>query len=309
MGTIVVLGMHRSGTSCVARALHEGGMYLGENLLNHVASDNLEGHWESRDAIEINDDILSASGASWHQVPEDLTLVAPPGIDARMAEFLEQLAAQPIHGFKDPRTLITFPLWQPHLADARYVACLRHPYNVADSLARRVLEWKWEQGLQMWAEYNLRLLHYTSEVDPASVFWFDFDAEPARAKQLLRRLVTALGLEAKEDRFNSFLRHHEAQPEIKEPHLAELYAALRERVAAQQAQLEASQSLVEAVLCPAAPQPGVQEQVDQLRGVNLRHDELLQRQQASIWSLESEVRASQSRYDDLQGHWAALAQQ
>lgn len=302
MATIVVLGMHRSGTSCVARALHEGGMYLGENLMNHVASDNLEGHWEARGAVNINDEILAASGAAWHQVPQDLTLVPPAGIEERMAVFLKQLASRPIHGFKDPRTLITLPLWKPHLAQAKIVACLRHPYNVATSLSRRVIDWKWEQGLELWARYNSRLLSFTSEADPGSVYWFDFDAEPAAAEETLRGLVSALGLQAKDEQFNSFLRHHEEQPPIEDSNLAELYEALRQRAGAQPARVESGTS-------PAQAEPRANGEFQRLRSVNLRHDELLQRQQASIWTLESELREARSRYDELRGRWGALAEQ
>jgi hypothetical protein len=309
MPTIVVLGMHRSGTSCVARALHEGGMYLGDKLMNQVASDNLEGHWEAWNAVQINDDILTASGAQWHRLPLDLTLAPPEGIDQRIEQFLEELAVQPVHGFKDPRTLITFPVWEPHLSDARIVACLRHPYNVATSLARRVIDWRWEQGLELWMEYNLRLLHYTSEVDPAWVYWFDFDAEASAADEALRGLITALGLQPKQEHFNSFLRHHDELPRIEDPRLAELYDALRERARSQRPSAAAPRAPAEQTVCGDAAASEARRELRQMRLVSVRHDELIQRQQASIWTMSCELQQARARCEDVQNQCSALAEQ
>jgi hypothetical protein len=55
---IVVLGMHRSGTSTVTKSLELMGVGLGANL--HPAGfDNPKGFWEDRERIEINDKLLN----------------------------------------------------------------------------------------------------------------------------------------------------------------------------------------------------------------------------------------------------------
>ena len=58
---ILVLGMHRSGTSALTRMLNILGCALPDNLLGSNQS-NPEGHWESLRAIEINDALLAALG-------------------------------------------------------------------------------------------------------------------------------------------------------------------------------------------------------------------------------------------------------
>ena len=51
-----IAGMHRSGTSMVARALHEAGLYLGEEPdLMRPGPDNPEGFWERTEVVAVND--------------------------------------------------------------------------------------------------------------------------------------------------------------------------------------------------------------------------------------------------------------
>ena len=47
------MGMHRSGTSLVTRALQALGVSLGENLSTEAFPDNVKGHWEDRDVLAI----------------------------------------------------------------------------------------------------------------------------------------------------------------------------------------------------------------------------------------------------------------
>ncbi len=132
---LVVLGMHRSGTSCVTRMLHHLGVYLGENYCTEPMPSNLIGHWEARDVVEINDQILSLSGGSWQSVPKQLSW--NHDCEQKIKRVLAQFAARPLYGWKDPRTTVTFPAWKSHLTDYVVLACVRHPLAVAQSLEVR----------------------------------------------------------------------------------------------------------------------------------------------------------------------------
>ena len=59
---IIVLGMHRSGTSALARVLNLLGVDLGTNLLP-AAEDNETGFWEHRDLVLVNEEVLRHSAA------------------------------------------------------------------------------------------------------------------------------------------------------------------------------------------------------------------------------------------------------
>src|SRR5882757_9769286 len=65
---VVVLGMHRSGTSAVTRGLEVLGVELGERLLPPDMNTNAAGHWEDIDLNQLNMDALRALGTDWHHL-------------------------------------------------------------------------------------------------------------------------------------------------------------------------------------------------------------------------------------------------
>ena len=74
---VLVLGMHRSGTSALARGLEMLGVYLGNDFLS-PQPDNPTGYWEDRNIYELNERLLAAFGLKW----EDVALID----DARWEE-------------------------------------------------------------------------------------------------------------------------------------------------------------------------------------------------------------------------------
>ena len=73
---ICVLGMHRSGTSLLARILNLIGVDLGpdEVLTTEPVADNPKGYWEHHEITAISDAILKRHGGSWDEPP-----LLPPG--------------------------------------------------------------------------------------------------------------------------------------------------------------------------------------------------------------------------------------
>jgi hypothetical protein len=142
---ILVLGMHRSGTSAVTRVLNLLGADLPGDLLP-TAPDNPRGFWESRDLVAIHDELLAAAGSSW----DDWSRIEPgalPGataarLRARLLAFLaEHFDASRLFVLKDPRMCRLVPFWRGVLqefhADVRVVIPVRNPVEVAASLADR----------------------------------------------------------------------------------------------------------------------------------------------------------------------------
>src|SRR5688500_16955298 len=75
---LVVLGMHRSGTSALTRVLSLLGADLPGRLLD-PRPDAVRGYWESADLVAIHDRLLEAAGLAWHEVtpfPESWWLTA-----------------------------------------------------------------------------------------------------------------------------------------------------------------------------------------------------------------------------------------
>jgi hypothetical protein len=139
---VLVLGMHRSGTSLVTRLVSLLGVALcsTDDLLAGLPA-NPRGHWESKSLLRFDDRLLRELDSSWF---------CPPSIDRgelaqRLAPYRERgLAAlreaHPRRPFvwKDPRACLLLPFWT-NVLERRgvYVVVARHPTEVAESLERR----------------------------------------------------------------------------------------------------------------------------------------------------------------------------
>ena len=142
---LLVLGMHRSGTSALARGLAVLGADLGDELLPEHPC-NPRGFFEDRDIYACNKALLGALGLAWADAapvePRRLVALAAGETGAQALELVRRkIAGRPLPAFKDPRMSRLLPFWRPVLAAAGLMpACLlalRHPDAVAQSLARR----------------------------------------------------------------------------------------------------------------------------------------------------------------------------
>ena len=163
---VCILGMHRSGTSLVARLLNLRGLELGpaEGLLP-AAQDNPSGFWEHKSFHEINDEILSRLGGRWDKPPqfapgwEKASTLGP--LYQRAREIIEKhFSRLSCWGWKDPRNSLTIPFWRELLPDLTFVICVRHPLDVYKSLRRR--DWfSRSRGTRLWTLYTLAALRHT----------------------------------------------------------------------------------------------------------------------------------------------------
>ncbi len=141
---VLVLGMHRSGTSLLARVLNLLGVELGENLLPSTAA-NETGFWEHREVVALHTEVYAVFGHDWNSVSK---LPALWWEDDRVRPLREKLAAMLKHDFsgnrlwgvKDPRLCDMLPMWRAVLAElnvtALCVLTFRNPVEVAKSLAK-----------------------------------------------------------------------------------------------------------------------------------------------------------------------------
>lgn len=142
---VLVMGMHRSGSSAITRVLNLLGCALPLTLMP-PAHDNPEGYWESQRLADFNDEILALAGTRWDDwLPVNAhfaeTLIWPQlvarGREALRAEFGDA----PLFVLKDPRNCKLGTYWPEVLAaegiDAVFVVPLRNPIEVARSLATR----------------------------------------------------------------------------------------------------------------------------------------------------------------------------
>ena len=196
---LCILGMHRSGTSCLTGSLQQGGLFLGKH---HTWNEyNRKGNRENQDVVNLHESIFKSNGLNWKQPLRPAswkTLWRHPAPVwqaqhvARAREILAEYADQPLWGFKDPRTLMLLKGWRTLVPDMEFVGIYRHPLAVAQSLASRpALPVSIEEGLRMWYDYNRELLRAWRR-HPFPVLCFDWSEE--RFHHALEQLHLQLGL-------------------------------------------------------------------------------------------------------------------
>ena len=168
---LVVVGMHRSGTSAITGTMAALGFntpHANDLMVWHESNPE---HWESRTMVRVDDQLLRKMGGSWEAPPArepgwetDPVIIERPDPDAVTVA----AAAYPDKGplvWKDPRVCLLLPYWLRVLP--RPVAALlvwRDPLPVARSLARRD-EMHLADGLALWERYNRTALEDLVGVD------------------------------------------------------------------------------------------------------------------------------------------------
>lgn len=253
-GAVLVLGMHRSGTSALTRGLEVLGIDLGRNLKEPVPGDNDKGFFEDWALSTINDELMALKGGRW----DSLAISALSKSDEDAINVLKLRALTEIErafsdsiffAFKDPRTSRTLPFWKDVLARRGvkpfYIVAFRNPMSVADSLAAR-------DGFDRRRSYHLWLLHTLSavkETEGEARVFVDFDELVEDPETVLKRVAAMIddprivpGAQALQVYKREFLdrelrRHHNQNNQLDLDRAAstfvnDVYALLRREAAA-----------------------------------------------------------------------------
>ena len=185
---VLVLGMHRSGTSSLAGAMVRLGVAPPLNLIP-AGEENPKGFWESAVIVALNDEILAAGGSHWEDWrPFDPARIEPAAAytlktRARSA-LIREFGEASLAVVKDPRICRLMPFWSSVLEDsgwsARALLPLRSPLEVASSLERRN-GIPLGLGCLIWLRHVLDAEAGTRGMRRAVVDWNDFLHDPARA--------------------------------------------------------------------------------------------------------------------------------
>jgi hypothetical protein len=223
---LIVMGMHRSGTSLVASMLSRAGVFLGADRNSHDESHFFRG---------LNDLVFHAAHAEW-----DWPLALAPlyadatTCDALIAELEARVRSRESRrflglrrwlrartpdriagpwGWKDPRTTCTLPFWLRVFPDARVVNVYRDGVDVAASLVRRERERQGrlakdvrssrcldaEQSFALWAEYVEISLDVTEELPPSRVRDVRYESLIEKPEERIRELFAFVGVDPGEE--------------------------------------------------------------------------------------------------------------
>jgi hypothetical protein len=249
-GIVVVLGMHRSGTSLCANLLQALGIDMASEP--SPSPENRRGHWERPAINALNDRVLAMFNRGWHQQAHVLSLPEGWWRDPRIGPIQDEIAAllQPMlawstpFGFKDPRTARLLPLWHGVFerlgVDPIYVYCIRDPAQVARSVAARDAFHR-GQAEYRWLIYNADAIAGVGDKNLCIVPYEDWFGS---AGPNIRRLAAFVGAAGRDDAghldrivaalVDAGLRHDDTAPDtVARPICRKLHGAVLECVAAQ----------------------------------------------------------------------------
>src|SRR5438105_2739344 len=200
---VLVLGMHRSGTSLCSHLLSALGVDMADEIPGpgHTspAPDNPRGHWERWEIAEFHDRILGLFNRDYFGRFHDFALPVAWWADPRVAQirleivaFLETRMGNAYFGFKDPRTVRLMPVWHQIFNELKLapkvVLCLRNPAQIARSLHER-------DGLDpangeyRWLVHMIDFFRYASNFDFCAVEYEEWFDNPAGNIEKLRKFL------------------------------------------------------------------------------------------------------------------------
>ncbi len=189
---VIVIGMHRSGTSLVAAMLARLGVYMGSGTeLAAAGADpalRSSGYAEAGEFFRLNELLLRRAGATWDRVEPFLerrrgggarsdVLLLAAATYGPLQPFLRGLprGGRGAWGWKDPRSTLTLPYWLALFPEARVLHVRREREATAASVHRRAVAWS--EGPGAHARVSGRDLLAAGLADPARA-----------ARALLRRV-------------------------------------------------------------------------------------------------------------------------
>ena len=195
-GRIVVLGMHRSGTSCVGELLAAMGAYFGPAAMGTGGNvENPHGLFERRDLRRLCHFILQQARAEWWATSRFSPGRLPPEARTQVADMLApmlvDLDAHEPWFIKEPRLCILLPMLCAQLGPVVAVCVWRDPLEVAQSLHTRDAM-PLEFGIALWERYVRA--SFGAGVPSVMISYNQLIADPAGASRKLLDDLGALGI-------------------------------------------------------------------------------------------------------------------
>ena len=195
---VVIIGMHRSGTSAIAKSLECTGVNLGNKLMPPCLNDNDLGFFEDIDIVEFNENLLKECGKNWYDTQKinyfDTERLIRNGYLLQGIELIRnKVHASKYFGFKDPRTAALLPFWEQIFATfefkVSFVLAIRNPLSIVRSLQQRN-EFEPEQGYYLWINHILQSLSFLKNKNFIGVNYDKLLADPYTQ---IKRIASLIG--------------------------------------------------------------------------------------------------------------------
>jgi len=188
---LILLGMHRSGTSLFASWLDKCGINMGDKMLG-AGIGNLKGHYEDLEIYEFHEKVLKKNKSNYLiQKPNPLKFDKNDYDNAKLIYQSHMKASS--WGWKDPRTCLAINFWHSIIPNYKIIFIFRDFNQVVDSLFRRNInnykqrknillktyKVNFEHGilknrmannyLRTWIEYNRSVINHLNVIDKRNV--------------------------------------------------------------------------------------------------------------------------------------------
>ena len=192
---VIVLGMHRSGSSVTSSLCHHLGVNMGKDLMNGKP-DNPFGHFEDKEFVGINEKILKECGSSWDFPPSKNQLFY---LKKNFSNELEVLIGKRTGtwGWKDPRTCLTIDLYFQKLKNPYFIICEREKDDIAKSLQVRnkIPLWAGKKLVQI---YERRITDFLAEYSISKVIKVRYETLKHNPHHVVFELDKFLGMNSTE---------------------------------------------------------------------------------------------------------------
>ncbi|MCF6172211.1 MAG: sulfotransferase domain-containing protein [Campylobacteraceae bacterium] len=155
---ILVLGMHRSGTSALTGVLNMLDVYLGSELMGATFA-NEQGYFENNHLFRLNEKLLSQIASSWDDTFYNESKVENMKETDELKETIQkEFEFANVFAIKDPRLIFLFPVYKKILEElnieVKIILPYRNPIEVANSLNKRD-DMSLEKGMLLWVYHFL----------------------------------------------------------------------------------------------------------------------------------------------------------
>lgn len=174
---VIVLGMHRSGTSLVSGLLCKMSINMGPHFKSGI--ENLKGYFEDRDFVKLNSTILKQAGGSWRYPPKQKDLMQI--IHQNKTKFSNIIKNKNNNkwGWKDPRTILTIDGYMNFLPknDTKFIIVYRNPLTVAHSLSKKKKHSvDIRNGLNLTSYYNRKIDDFISSYEDYDMLFLAYES-------------------------------------------------------------------------------------------------------------------------------------
>jgi len=198
--TVVVLGMHRSGTSLVAGILERLGVNMGKRQIGIHWSNPL-GHYENVDFVKMDDMILNVAGGAWDDPPEISSILEVSSNEKLLRKIQEVVKKNEdrIWGWKVPTTSLTIELYLPFLRNPYFIICYRDPQEIVKSLQKRD-GMDPRKARKLIEVYNESIKQFLNRHPNLKVMEIEYRSILANPKDAVQQIINFIGINPSQER-------------------------------------------------------------------------------------------------------------